>query len=349
MKGNYNTFGTVNHKYYTIELRPTTKCNYNCYYCTDLHINSNPIINISIEHIQYLITKAKASISKPLHVFICGGEPTMYPGLIDLVNGITEVFTDVDYVTIQTNMSKKLKWFEHFVESIDTRHVKINGSYHNTQPTCNITDVICKCILLRSHNVLGVVSFGYNKIKNVKDDYLRAREVVGDQYCEIVPLINNRVDQKPNIEGSGNDIDHLYEVEDMSEFEQYGHFFQHLLKCETRQGDVKFERRSDLWLRRDNNFLGSKCHVSKFKLYVDWDGNCYNCFNKQYTDLVPDANISDKKSIDQYYTKLGCIDCKFTTCFFDLEYKKERQDKQVDEVLLNRKYNTHEYRKTNVK
>lgn len=349
MKGDYNTFGTNNHEYYTIELRPTTKCNYNCYYCTDLHINSNPIINISIEHIQYLIKAAKNYIKKPLHIFICGGEPTMYPELQDLVNGMTCILESRDYVTIQTNLSRNLKWFKGFVNSIDSNYVKINGSYHNTQPGCNISSVICKCMFLKSQNVLGVVSFGYNKLKNVKSDYLKARVVIGAQHCEIVPLINNRVDQLPNTTGSGDDIDYLYNTEDMNEFKQYGHFFQHLLECETREGKRKLERRSDLWLRRDNNFLGSKCHVSKHKIYVDWDGNCYNCFNKQYTDLAPQAKINNKSSIDKYFKSIKCIDCSFTTCFFDLEYTKERQDKKVEEAKLNRKFNTHEYRSKRVK
>jgi hypothetical protein len=192
-----------------------------------------------------------------------------------------------------------------------------------------------------------MVSFGYNKIKNVKLDYFKARRILGDDHCEIVPLINSRVDQHENNEGSGNDIDYIYANENMSEFREYGHFFQDLLECETIDNVIKSECRAEMWLRRDNNFLGSSCSVSKHKLYVDWDGNCYNCFNKQYTELSPDAILTDTASIDKYFkAKLHCLDCPFTTCFFDLEYKKTYTDspKEVKEIKLSRSYNTHLHR-----
>ena len=43
----WTEFGSY-HDTYTIEIRPLTKCNYNCYYCTDNRINSNPIINLNV-------------------------------------------------------------------------------------------------------------------------------------------------------------------------------------------------------------------------------------------------------------------------------------------------------------
>jgi organic radical activating enzyme len=291
--------------------------------------------------------KAKEKTKKPIHIFICGGEPTLYKKLVDVVNGVADVFQLNDILTIQTNMSKSLSWFNKFLnELISTEYLKINGSYHNTQG-CRLSDLICKSVFLKEKDVLGMISFGYNKLKNVKSDFIKARNIIGSDHCEIVPLINSRVDQLGNNNGSGNDIDYIYANENMNEFKEYGHFFQELLQCEALDGEVKTERRADMWLRRDNNFLGSRCSVSKHKLYVDWDGNCYNCFNKQYTNLQPSATIHDNESIDRYFSKLTCLDCQFTTCFFDLEYMKVYNNKPVEEVKLSRHYNTNEYRRIN--
>lgn len=344
MRPDYTTFGFSHHDYYTIEVRPTSKCNYNCYYCTDLHINSNPICSFDHTQFKKLINTARIATNKKIHVFICGGEPTVYNKLHDMINTITDAFTDQDYVTVQSNMFKPLKWWKEFVNNINsTTNVKINGSYHNTQEI-NLPEYIEKCIYLKSKQLLGMVSFGYNQVKNVVNDYLIARNVIGVNHCEITPLINASVDQDPTKgNGSDNDIDILYEKEDMNTFADYGHFFQPLLRYTTEESEG-FVTRASMWKTRFNNFKNYKCSVSEHKIYVDWDGSCFKCFNEQFANNPPAFNINDDNGIDRFYKDLKCMNCPFTTCFFDMEYQKVKQDKHIERKVLNRKWNTIEYR-----
>jgi len=342
------SIGTDDHKVFTIELRPTSKCNYNCYYCTDLHINNNPIVNLNPLDLINLINHIRINTSHSIHIFICGGEPTMYRDLTKLINDTTPNLRNGDWITIQTNMHKPLEWFEKFINSInDTRFLKINGSYHNTQPGVTITNYLKKCVYLLNAGVLGVVSFGYNQRKDVTSDYKMALKFLPQVHCEIVPLINASVDQDP-IKGSDSDkdIDYLYDNVNMDEFKEYGHFFRPCIQYEDEQRNIKYISRSQLWLERSNNFHGYKCSVSKFKIYVDWDGNCYKCFNQQFSNIKPVMHIQDHKSVGEYFKNLKCMDCPFTTCFFDVEYLKIKQDKQVEHVMIDRHFNTHEYRRT---
>ena len=344
MKPDYTTFGFSEHEYYTIEIRPTSKCNYNCYYCTDLHINSNPICSFDHDNFRRLIEVARAATKKKIHVFVCGGEPTVYKDLHNMINTIVGAFVDGDYITVQSNMFKSLKWWEEFTNKL-TNHesVIINGSYHNTQQI-SLPDYINKCLFLKSKQLLGMVSFGYNQRKHVVNDYIMARNTLGDCHCEITPLINASVDQDPNKGNeSDNDIDILYDTEDMGAFADYGHFFKPLLKY-TTSDKTEYVTRASMWKTRFNNFKNYKCSVSKHKIYVDWDGSCYKCFNEQFANNKPAFNVNNIKQMQKFYTDLKCMDCPFTTCFFDMEYEKVKQDKHVDHKVLDRKWNTVEHR-----
>lgn len=338
-----DTLGYSKQKEFTIELRPTSKCNYQCYYCTDLHINSNPVIPLNVESVQKLITFAREKTKLPIHVFICGGEPTLYSDIRELILKMLDVMVDDDHITLQSNMTKDIKWFEEFVSHVSGSFL-FNGSYHNTQPV-SFTDFIKKCMLLKSHDMLGMISFGYNKHKCVLNDYKKACRILGDNHCEVTPLINASVDQDPEKGNtSGDDIDYLFATQDMKQFQDYGHFFQQTLPYE-HQSKSYTTSRAEMWLYRKNNFLSYKCDVSRYKIYVDWDGNCFRCFNEQFSPGPPSFHIDNTADMKYYFSSMKCMDCPFTTCFFDLEYKKTKQHSQIQEIKIDRKYNTHEERK----
>jgi len=341
----FDTFGGEAHEYFTVELRPTSKCNYNCYYCPDLHINSNPIKNLNFSDLKNLLTIIQRRQKRNIHVFICGGEPTLYPKLQDLVLSMCGYLKDTDRITIQTNLSKPLKWFQKFTEKIEcyNKIVCINGSYHNIQDI-DIYNYIAKCLHIKQKNLLGMVSFGYNSRKCVKSDYFNFKKIVGAEHAEIVPLINGSVDQDKNKgNGSDNDIDFIYEHEDMEEFESYGAFFEYNLEYTNESGESKTTR-ANMWKTRENNFSGYKCSVTKHKLYVDWDGSCFGCFNHQFSPTPALFYIHEHEKIAKYFTELKCMDCPFTTCFFDLEYKKQKQSTNTKEIEIDRKFNTYTYK-----
>lgn len=340
----YKSIGSQNHSHFTLELRPTSKCNYNCYYCTDLHINSNPINKFKADDIIKLIESIKRNLNLPIHIYICGGEPTLYKDLDDLIIQIGKYLSGPDYITIQTNLSKPLKWLSKFTKKLISLpiSIKVNCSYHNTQ-VADIYNYINKCLYLKHVNMLGIISIAYNQRKDVDDNYDKFIKVVGKDYCEVVPLINASVDQDPHKgNNSDSDIDILNARE--KDKSHYGHFFRPTIPCTTSTGETKAVTRNHLWLTRGNNFHGSKCSVSKYKMYIDWDGRCFSCFNYQFADVPPIFHISMTGKFDDYFSNIKCINCPFTTCFFDIEYEKVSQDIEVPVLLIDRKYNTNELR-----
>ena len=347
-RDNFVTFGTDKHEHFIVELRPTTKCNYNCYYCPDLHINSNPIKNINHNDLKELLVLIRERLNKKIHVFICGGEPTLYKGLAELILSIGQYLNVDDIITVQTNLSKNLDWIKQFTNKIKHLNgiVRINGSYHNTQQV-NIYDYITKCLYLKQSKLLGLVSFSYNAKKCTKSDYFKFTKLVGERHSEIVPLINGSVDQNAHkSNGSDKDIDIIYQNEHMDEFKNYGSFFVDNLSYTTQTQSGRITH-AEMWKTRYNNFKGYTCSVTKHKLYVDWDGSCYGCFNHQFSPEPPLFYLHEYGKIDEYFRTSRCIKCPFTTCFFDLEYLKTQQSGDIDEIKINRKFNTKEYRHEN--
>ena len=357
---NYNTQKIDNLKqfkgvddptHFTIELRPTTKCNYDCFYCTDLHINENKIIPLSESNMQKMILYIKKYTGKDVQVFICGGEPTVYTKLTSLINSITEVMGKNDYVEIQTNLGlREKKLLLHINEIKNKELLKISVSYHNTMCKNHLT-FIKKCMILKNYGLLNMISYGYNSRKNVLHDYNTGKKIIGSEHCEIVPLINASVDQDPN---KGNEtfkeIDILNEKEKTILWNKDGHFFDNQLQYTKEDGSVIKTSRNEMWLKRNNNFLGTKCSIPKWKVYVDWNGDVYKCFNQQFSTIRPQFNLNNNVK-EEYFKNLSCMDCPFTTCFFDMEYKKTSQQKEVEEVKIDRFFNTQKYKllKTNIK
>lgn len=330
--------------HFTVELRPTTKCNYDCFYCTDLHINENKIVPLSEDNMQKMLLSIKKNTGKNIQVFICGGEPTVYPKLTSLMNSITHVMDGSDYVEVQTNLGIKEKKLIKLINELQNKKfVKISVSYHNTQ-CINHMEFVKKCLLLKKHKVLNMISYGYNSKKNVLLDYEKGKRILGSEHCEIVPLINSSVDQDPN---KGNDtfkeINILNEKEQTNLWGDDGHFFDKQLQYTKTDGEIIETSRNEMWLKRNNNFLGTKCSIPKWKVYVDWNGDVYKCFNQQFAPVKPIFNLNE--NIDyKYFKNLQCMDCTFTTCFFDMEYKKEIQEKNVEEVKIDRFFNTQKYK-----
>ena len=332
--------------HFTIELRPTTKCNYNCFYCTDLHINENNIVRLNEENLVKVVKSIKKYTKKDIHIFVCGGEPTVYPYLTDLLNTVVKSFNDNDYIEIQSNLGMSYNKLTKFINKIDCiNKIKISASYHNTQCK-NYPSFIKKCLYLKNLEMLKMISYGYNSKKSVIKDFELGLKVIGEEHCEIVPLINASVDQDLS---KGNqtykEIDFLNEFEQVNTWKDHSHFFDNQLKYTLKTGKEHTTNINEMWKKRSNNFLGTKCSIPKWKIYIDWDGNAYKCFNEQFSPLQPVFNINEDYDFNNYFKTLKCMDCCFTTCFFDMEYRKVEQDKLVNEVKINRFFNTATYKK----
>ena len=317
---------------FTIEVRLTSKCNYNCYYCTDLHYNKVPFVMHNVKHMCDLINAAYRILKKPIYVYIYGGEPTIYPHLYEYLDGLIEkIECDVDItIDIQSNLSLKLDWWKKFCKKYNgvKQYLKICGSYHNTQST--IQDFLSKALLLKKYNMLNTVTFMYNKQKNVMSDFNTAVKFLGIQHCEISPLIDSRVSQPK--ESNIDELNHIKENENVDNFKSHSFFFDESIHVEEEHGAIKKRSRFDFWLTNDNTFTGCVCATPLDRLVIDWDGSVFYCESHLFSEKAPMFNINDLNNYELYFKNIKPVRCEFKKCFFNIESKKIIG--KVDEPLV---------------
>ena len=313
-----NIVGTDENDTYIIEYRPTSKCNYNCYYCTDLHDNKNPIIRNRIAGIEEIITAAKKYKKKKVSLYIYGGEPTLHPDLTKTINMISNHMDSNDVIEVQTNLSRPINWLKEFVVQVDTSKLKISVSYHNTQPV-SITDFLKKCMFLKTRELLSLVSVMWNNRKSPIKDYMTLSRHLGVDLCELAPLIQQTT---PNQELDG-EIDYFYSYINNEDIDQHKHSFDKSIKYEFTDR-VEYFSRNKIWKDRMNRFKGYTCEVLNDKLYIDWNGECYPCVNDMLdSDIACLFNINSLniRDVAKYLLKGKCT-CVHTTCPFDINSLK---------------------------
>lgn len=306
---------------YIIEIRPTTKCNYNCYYCSDLHNNKNPILEVNTSSICDMIRSVKLILKKRVRVYIYGGEPTLYPHLLDLINKITSVCDDNDLVEIQSNFSRGVDWFKPICKKLQYKKiVRFSGSYHNTHTT--ITKFLKVCLFMKKNWLLNMVTFMYNRKKCVMSDFNLACKLLGHKHCELSPLISSTIDQdESKNNGTSHEIDYMFKSENCDDFYQHSFMFDNNIPYETTKGKHKTSR-AMMWKLRNYNFNGMRCSIKKDKIYIDWNGAAYKCINDLLAGISELFNINDHPDYDEYYNNVTCFECPHTRCFFDMEYEK---------------------------
>lgn len=313
---NLITVGSKQNETFIIEFRPVSKCNYSCYYCTDLHDNKHPVVNFEIKNLETVIKAVKKYKNRQVSLYIYGGEPTLHPKLTEYINTITTGL--VDDIELQTNLSKSFDWFKRFIDTTDTSKLKISVSYHNTQRN-TITDYIKKCMLLRSKGLLNLVSVMYNSRQCVLSDYQKLVKYLGQDTVELAPLIQ-QITRNDELD---REIDYFYNNIDDNVTDTTIHTFNKDITYTYTTGDIKYSR-NEIWRKRMNQFKGFTCHVPDDKLYIDWNGDCFSCVNDMFipSDKLFNINEFSYKSMISHL-KNNSRTCCHNTCPFDINSYKQ--------------------------
>lgn len=145
---------------FAVDFRLSTKCNYNCWYCKDMHNNKIKNTHFDLELLRNFIIALNRKCS-----FFFTEENTIHPQFIDIVKVISETSCPESRVEIQTNMSIK---DEDIHKLINIEKVKILASYHHLN--CDTKDFMLKC--LKSKSILKQITVMYQR--DVSESVLEA-------------------------------------------------------------------------------------------------------------------------------------------------------------------------------
>ena len=106
-------------------------CQYNCSYCSAMNFNLN-----TVKHKTHILQAWKnvvkllslKSIKVPFSVEILGGEPTLHPDIIDIVDALCVIDNCVQ-VDLITNLAKPLSFYQKFDKPCNEK-LAIEASYH---------------------------------------------------------------------------------------------------------------------------------------------------------------------------------------------------------------------------
>jgi len=114
--------------YKFIEWKIHNVCNYNCSFCGDRHKDGSQRWFSLEKYKEYVDKLSEACDGKPFWIQLTGGEPTLFPQLIDLLKYIKQKNA---YVSLISNGSRTIRWWKELVEAkcIDTLFL----TYHSEQ------------------------------------------------------------------------------------------------------------------------------------------------------------------------------------------------------------------------
>ena len=321
-------------EYFHLDFRVTTKCNYNCYYCTDMHNNSNKFTIFNMDNVDDIILNISENVKKPIHVFLYGGEPSIHPDISNILLRIGEslikhnfCFEKKPILEIQTNLSLDIEKYKSICGKMEEYSgvFKVSASFHNT--IAKFPEFIKKCKSISDLGFLGMVTFMYNsKNTSIPKMFNVSKEILGKDHVEISPLISSSVKEKVT-EGENSpffEIDYIFKNEDIQKMSENSYVFKNAINVELSDGSSHKVSRAFMWHNRCNSFLGMTCNVSKERCIIDHDGKVYKCFNNMFDfekNHVLDI-VSDNFSSLEYFKSLENTVCDYKKCFFELEHKK---------------------------
>ena len=323
-----------NKKYFYINLQITTRCNFNCYYCTDLHNNKIQDIEFNYNNFEFLFKTIKKYTSKPIYLWVYGGEPFLYYHFEKFMDNITNILEKDDILELVSNFSLPYELYNSFAKKYNNKNVIITGSYHNTQEH-NFFSYLKKAIMFNSYKMLNCATL---MINSHKKDLTKEYEM---GYCikdhiNFSPLICPDINNNPP-DSFNNDITYeLKQVENdthINLYKEHSYEFSDSLKYKILNDDnIYSTSKFEMWLNKANCFKDMYCDIGKERIVMKHDGTFYTCFNEIYVvDREPESifNINNNdciQKIEDYFSDLKSYKCRYDHCLFDFEHLKSRNN-----------------------
>ena len=334
---NLKEFGE-DQEFFHLDFRVTSKCNYDCYYCTDMHNNKNKFITFNLDNLEDVIKNISRYTKKPIHIFLYGGEPSIHPDILTILKRLASALKKYNLglgkkpvLEIQTNLSLNIEKYVEMAELLKEYQgiFKISGSFHNTQ--AEYSSFIKKCKTILDLGFLGMITFMYNsKNKNINKLYIIARGILGKDHAEISPLISSSVSEKPTAREVSPfyEIDYIFKNEDIGKLAENSYVFQNGIPVKYLDGAIEYTSRAEMWHNRSNSFTGFHCNVSRERCIVDYSGKVFNCFGDMFDPITKPVFNINSTDLDSsvYFKNLKTIRCVHKKCFFELEHKKTAKE-----------------------
>ena len=265
-----NTFHVINYddNLLTIDLDILTICNYHCWYCYARANKEKWNKIMPIELIRQVSKKFKLLPFK-IDLSILGGEPTLHPNLLEIIDIFSEVPNVRDLVVFTNGLSPKI--FK-IIECV--RHperLKINLSFHPSEVK-NLPKFYETVDKLHKTGCLWKITIMISKeFETEINEFMKLTSKYPDVFFEqTFPVVDGEVDE----------MNTSLETELLRPF----------VVDEITSNPLTYD---EVIYQKLNRFKGWKCHLRYF--HIDVDGEIHeNCFNDRRNILNDDLNTGIK-------------------------------------------------------
>ncbi len=299
-------------------------CNYACSYCApELHASTSgqPHFENSLKFLDFVHEKINPN-SKRLE--ISGGEPTMWPRLKDFLKQMNPNY----YVTMVTNGSRTLRWWEEFISEVNNVTV-ITISVHLEY--ADLEHIVSLCKLL-DKKVRTTVLIVFNPSKRAEAKMFAERFAAENlNITYTVKPVTNRFD----IDGDNESLFYTSEDKDFinksTKYKQHGFPPMFTSSRLVVDGEIKppfFG--AEVITNKINKFSGWWCEAGRKRLTIWHDGNVYGAgCSTAKGNLLGNINESSEIKI------INGLVCKtlHCACLPDMRIPK-RKDYNLEEEIL---------------
>ena len=293
-----------------LELFLSDYCNYQCWYCSDeFHSKtvSWPSLDILLPNFLHLLDYYKSIGKTKFIIHIGGGEPSMWPGVIDFVKAIKAHSSCI--VSLTTNASRTVRWWEENARYFDHIAISVHHERADSNHISQVGDVIYKNKVPMWVSVL-MDPTNWDKCINIVDTLKQSRYKWAINTSQVQhQSISYTEDQKKYLDKKSHRNNSLF-----YEFFVIPREPKNPKPTIWYKGKSKKVSQHWLLLNGFNNFMGWECNVGIDTLFINKQGDLKgSCGNTLYgKDFY--FNILRENFKEEFNPEIKPVICEMSRC-----------------------------------
>ena len=293
-----------------IELFLSDYCNQQCWYCSDEYHSKTvrwPNLDILLPNFLHLLDYYKTHGKKKFIIHLGGGEPSMWPEVVDFVRAIKTHSSCL--VSLTTNGSRTLRWWEENVKYFDHIAVSVHHEFADPVHLAHVGDTVYENKIPLWMSVLMDPNH-WDKCIGIVDTLKQSKYKWAISTTQVHHhTINYTEDQRKYLDKkshrSNNLLYDFFVMPKGPKLPKPTIFYQDKNKTVAQH-----------WLALNgfDNFMGWKCSIGIETLFINKEGNLKgSCGNTLYEkDFY--FNIYRENFIEEFNPELKPVICKTARC-----------------------------------
>ncbi len=270
-------------------------CNYKCWYCfpgSNTGTHKFPSLYLIKRNLAHLINYYKEHTNKKVFdIHFCGGEPTHWKQLPELIKFLKQEFNCL--ISMTSNGSKDIDWWKENAQYFDRIHLSCHHEFVNIIEFRNLCDYLYEQNVVVSASVMMDPN-AWDTCMEIVDYLKRSRKKWTIRYAELIGSFIKYTDEQKKVLAN-----HRARRVNLWFFWKNNKYHRSIVTALDELGKKYRLKDNELLLKRLNNFNGWECTVGVNWINVsmngDISGTCgqtlygnkhnYNLYDVDFTDV----------------------------------------------------------------